>query len=237
MNYGIDPDVFKLVPDFLRVVLVVSGADNASDASDFVSVFRAMLASSADNPDLSIDDERIRVWGELYRKFPLPRGEKIRPSHETLVRRIKRGDAERIPFISPLVAVSNLTALTHLVPSGVFDRSQIRGDLSLTFATGSESFQAFGKDAPEPVIAGELVLKDMGQDTVVCRAWNSKGGVQSSIASTTVDAVVDIDILTRIISEQEIEATILEAASLIRTYCGASVQTFRLSPHCTDIVV
>lgn len=237
MNYSIHPDVFKFVPDFVRVVLVVGGADNASDVSDFVSVFRAALAASAANGDLSLDDPRIRVWGELYRQFPLPRGEKVRPGHETLVRRIKRGDAERIPFISPLVAVSNLTALTHLVPSGVFDRSQIRGDLFLTFATGSEAFQAFGKDSPEPVIPGELVLKDTGQDTVVCRAWNSRGGIQSSIASTTADAVMDIDILTSIISEQEIEETTMAAASLIRKYCGASVQTLRLSQHCTGIEI
>jgi len=237
MNYSIHPDIFKAVPDFSRVVLVVSGANNACDASDFVSVFRAALASSASNANLKVEDERIRVWGELYRRFPLPRGEKIRPSHETLVRRIKRGDAERIPFISPLVAVSNLTALTHLVPSGVFDRAQIRGDLFLTFATGCETFQAFGKDSPESVVPGEPVLKDTGQDTVVCRAWNSRGGIQSSIASTTVDAVMDIDILTSIISEQEIEETTTAAASMIRKHCGASVQTLRLSQQCTEIAI
>src|SRR6478672_7420079 len=145
MIYRICPDLFAQYPYFYRGVIVASHLDNTgSNNAGLEELLRARIREIEGDESVSIDHQRVRAWYDIYKAFPIKDARKLQPSVGALVKRIKSGRGKDIPFISPLVCISNLISLTHLVPSGLIDAARVEGNLVLGFADGSERFEAIG---------------------------------------------------------------------------------------------
>src|SRR5882724_1179137 len=126
MIYRIDPKIFEQFPYFYRGVIIASNVDNTSpNHSPLAELLRDRIREVEADASISIDHPKIRAWSEIYKTFPLRDAAKIRPSIASLVRRIKTGKGNEIPFISPLVCISNFISLKHLVPSGLIDANSV----------------------------------------------------------------------------------------------------------------
>nr|WP_269330599.1 phenylalanine--tRNA ligase beta subunit-related protein [Kineosporia babensis] len=227
--YTVSPDVFERAPEFERAVVIISDVENSRPAEELEVLFRQRLKEIEDDPTLTAGDPRIEAWIAAYRLFPSPQGQRIRPSISSLVRRIKKGGSDRIPFISPLVAISNLVSLEYFTPSGLIDADSVTGNLILGPATGNESFTPFGRDEESKIEPGEIIYYDDDSKTVLCRAWNSQGGKATGIQPSTRHAVLDVDCLLPVLNKEELNAASAFAADLAQKYCSARSQVFTLN--------
>jgi DNA/RNA-binding domain of Phe-tRNA-synthetase-like protein len=228
VRYHIDDALFSRVPDFRRGVVAARGCDNSTCTPVLEGLLRERIARIEADPDITPEDPRIDAWTRLYKNYPSPRGERVRPSVWSLVRRISRGDGQRIPFSSPLVAISNLVSLTYLVPSGLVDADRVSGDLALGFAAGTESFLAFGRTERVTVERGEVIYYDDATGEVMCRAWNSRGSRSTGIHDRTTRAVIDVDCLTSVIPDSSLREATEWVASLVGEFCGGKTEVFYL---------
>jgi DNA/RNA-binding domain of Phe-tRNA-synthetase-like protein len=87
----------------------------------------------------------IAAWRKVFRGFGTDPTQH-RSAPEALLRRVaKHGD---IPPINAAVDVGNLVSIRHGLPVAVFDLDKLIGGITVTFAAGSESFDAIGASGP-----------------------------------------------------------------------------------------
>jgi DNA/RNA-binding domain of Phe-tRNA-synthetase-like protein len=231
MKYRIDSKVFELVPRFCRGVIVARSLDNTTvDDPALYQLLREQVGLAETDVEADLDHPRIKAWMEVYKTFPTAKDKgRVEPSVAALVRRIKGGTGDTIPFISPLVCISNLASIKHLVPSGLIDADKIQGDLVLGVARGTERYEPIGREGTAPIEPGEIVYYDSGTGAVLCRAWNSRGGKAGLIQFNTRNAVIDIDGLLTVITRDQIGAAANEVAELLTRHCGARTSVHFLS--------
>ncbi|MBI1742884.1 hypothetical protein HYR54_07430 [Candidatus Acetothermia bacterium] len=227
MIYRITPRIFEQFPDFCRGVVVASNIDNSSPAnSTLQQLLDQRIGEIATDASISDEHPKIQAWYAVYKTFSIARTKKIKPSIAALVQWIKSG--RRIPFISPLVCISNLISLTYLVPSGLVDAEKVTGDLVLAFAQGTEHFSPIGSDETSFPEQDEIIYYDTGSQNVMCRAWNSRGGKATAIQPRTHKAVIDVDGLLSAITRNELEIATHKMASLVTEHCGATANVYFL---------
>jgi DNA/RNA-binding domain of Phe-tRNA-synthetase-like protein len=229
--YRVEPKVFELVPDFCRGVVVAHDVANTAPANDALErLLRERIEAIERDTEIGHDHPKIKRWGEVYKTFPITKDKgRIEPSVAALVRRIKSGKGAAIPFISPLVCISNLTSLTYLVPSGLIDAGKVEGDLVLGAASGEERFEPISGDGVQSPQPGEIIYYDTGTGAVLCRAWNSRGGKAGMIFPTTRKAIIDVDCLLTAMSYDDIESATNGVARLVEQHCGARTTVHFLS--------
>jgi len=208
--------------------VVASNVDNTASANaELDQLLRQRTQEIEIDPKISVDHSRIRAWSDVYRTFEFKEARKLHPSIWQLVSRIKK--QKTIPFISPLVCISNLISLTYLTPSGLVDASKVVGDLVLGYALGPESFVPIGGGESCSPWPGEIIYYDNGSGNVMCRAWNNRGGQETAVLATTKTAIIDVDGLLTAIPQAEVEAATIVASDLVQRFCGASTAVHFLS--------
>ncbi|MDA1478061.1 B3/B4 domain-containing protein [Bacillus changyiensis] len=104
--------------------------------------------------------ERIVAYQDFYQQLGL-NTKKTPPSVQNLIQRfLIKEELTRIPVIHPIVDAVNVAAVKHLIPLGVFDAAQVKGDIRLTLSKGGEWFQPIGSQNPEKLDSNMLVLID-----------------------------------------------------------------------------
>lgn len=184
---------------------------------------------------INIEHHSIKPWREVYRKFPKQRKFRPLPSFAALIKRIHHGNDSKIPFISPAVCITNIIALRHLIPCGLFDSSTINGKILLSPAKGVEIFHPFGVSVeirPQP---GEIVLVDCSAKTVICGCFNSRGGRHHMVTPTSCNIVIDIDFHPDVDSANNIENIADEVTQLMKSYCSANVKHYLLDAKSVSI--
>jgi DNA/RNA-binding domain of Phe-tRNA-synthetase-like protein len=228
MIYRIEPRIFEQYPAFFRGVVVASNVDNTAAANaELDQLLRRRTQEIEVDAEISVDHLRIEAWSDVYRTFEFKEARKLHPSIWQLVSRIKK--QKTIPFISPLVCISNLISLTYLTPSGLVDASKVIGDLVLGYALGSERFVPIGGGQSSAPWPGEVIYCDSGSGNVMCRAWNNRGGQETAVLATTTTAIIDVDGLLTAIPREEVEAATIAASDLVQRFCGASTTVHFLS--------
>jgi DNA/RNA-binding domain of Phe-tRNA-synthetase-like protein len=228
--YRVDPKIFEAFPHFYRGVVFATGVDNSSLSQPVLAALLSKRIKDVEADDsISLDHPRIRAWYDVYRSFQSKSSRKLQPSIASLVRRIKNGGGSTIRFISPLVCLSNIISLSHLVPSGLIDADRSTGDLMLGYAQGSENFVPIGARDPSPPEPDEIIYYDRGSRNVMCRAWNSRAGQATLVLPSTRRIVLDIDGLLTVIPKDEVDAATDQAASLMREYCAGRTEIAFLS--------
>ena len=64
----------------------------------------------------------------------------MQPSTAPLLRRIRKGQGHKIPYINNFVAIANIVQLTHLTPTKPLNVAGLAGDVEVKPAAGTETF-------------------------------------------------------------------------------------------------
>jgi DNA/RNA-binding domain of Phe-tRNA-synthetase-like protein len=171
----------------LRIIaVVVSGFDGASPWPELDARFAELQAGAGDLPGDGVgDDPHLAAWQAAYRTFGTnPRRQ--RPSAEALRRRLARSG--ELPRINPAVDCYNLVSASFGVPAGAFDLDQVRGDITVRFADGSEAFTPLGEpgstENPHP---GEVIYTDAAG--VLTRHWNHRDADRTKVTAESKQIV------------------------------------------------
>ena len=229
--YSADAAVFEGVPGYRRIVLLAEGCTNPLANAALESEMRQQIQQMADDK-VDATNPKIEAWFQAYKAVKI-KGErsKVFPGVTGLIRRIAKGQGEKIPFVNALVALTNLVALKHLAPTGAFDFAKIKGPVVLGPAQGDESFTPIANPKTVNTPAGQVVLADRGSKVVICDKWNSKGGIDTAISPEVTSVGIDIDmIIGEHTKYEELLAAAAMAASILRRYCGATeIKAYELS--------
>lgn len=220
MRFRVDDPIFALFPEVRIAVLVARGVDNGVEDPVIASGLRAAaetLARELSGVNVA-EHPRVAPWREAYRRFGV-KPKKSRSSIESLMRRVKKGDA--LPSINPLVDLYNTVSLRHLVPVGGEDLARLEGDLVLAVAGPDEApARLLGDRAPRTPYEGEVFYRD--DVGAVCRRWNWKEADRTKLTPGTSDAVLVIEALPPI-DEAALRAAATELAAAIEAHCRGSV--------------
>ena len=235
MRYFVNPDIFTRYPGFLRAVVVADGINNQEEISELADELRACEQSVRESlTDDYKEHPRLAVWAEAFRSMGI-NANKYPPSVVNLVKRARSG--KPLPYVNSLVAVFNCISLRHLCPCGGDDLAVVRGDLSLTFAEGGETYVPLGQPGTvEHPSKDEVIYMDTGTHDVFCRAWCWKNGDTSKLAPTTHRAAVNIDIMPPL-GRQNMEGIALELAAMLQKYTGAKTSVHFLTPETPEFIV
>ena len=128
-------------------------------------------------------------WHDAFRWFG-SKPKKYRCAAEALLMRVKSGGD--IPSILPLVDIYNAVSIRTGLPIGGDDLARVQGDVSLSFATGDETFiEASGRESSPR--KGEVIYLD--DASVLCRRWNWRESAATILTEQTRDAVLYIESL------------------------------------------
>lgn len=228
MFYKISDKILNKHPSFFRVVIFAKDINNnKTTIPELESLLVAQSNLIREQGLTTLLHPRVKIWVDTYKECGMDTSENM-PSIYTLINRLQKG--KKISFISPIVAIMNIISLTYLLPCGGIDAKNVLGDLELGISKGGEMFLPFGKREKELIPPGEIIYFDSGNQTVICRSWNSKGGQLTKILNTTTSVILDLDV----IGETSPYNFVLEAAnhmvSLITKYCGGicSIETLSL---------
>jgi DNA/RNA-binding domain of Phe-tRNA-synthetase-like protein len=171
------------------------------------------------------DDPHIAAWHAAYRAFGTnPKRE--RPSVDALRRRLAR--TGRLPRINPAVDCYNLVSVIHVVPAGAFDLDAVRGDITVRFATGEESFTPLGEpgttERPKP---GEVIYVD--EASVLTRHWNHRDADRTKVTAGSSHIVFLLETTQSSAFGPAVDAAAADLARRLGTRCD-QVTTHQITP-------
>jgi len=99
--------------------------------------------------------EEVAAVRTMYKRVGLD-PTKNRPSSEALLRRVRRGDP--LPRVNSMVDVCNWCSFEFQLPYGLYDASQIDGDVELRLGRAGEFYPGIRKD--DVHVGGRITLAD-----------------------------------------------------------------------------
>jgi DNA/RNA-binding domain of Phe-tRNA-synthetase-like protein len=135
------------------------------------------------------DHPSIKAWRSVFTAFGV-KPTQHRNAAEALLRRLARhGD---IPSINPAVDLGNLVSIRHALPVAVFDLATLVHPVTVTVASGEETFTGIGSSQPEHPAPGEVIFVD-GRGDVVARRWCWKQSAGGATGPDTTDVMYVIE--------------------------------------------
>jgi DNA/RNA-binding domain of Phe-tRNA-synthetase-like protein len=177
-DYG--PAVVARFPTIRHSIVEVRDVTNGVAPRALADEYHAEQHMAAERARTDAIGQRppIAAWRKVFRGFGSDPTQH-RSAPEALLRRVaKHGD---IPPINAAVDVGNLVSIREGLPVAVFDLDKLVGGITVTFAAGSESFDAIGASIVSRPDPGEVIFLDDG-GTVLARRWCWR---QSSAAAVT----------------------------------------------------
>ena len=146
--FAYDPAIVERYPSVVGGVLVATGVTNGPSDPALVAAFEAEQAAAiariGDTPLSEIPS--LAAWRRAFRAFGVD-PTAYRSASEALLRRLTKQGS--IPSINTLVDIGNLVSIRHALPVAMFDLASVSGGLTVTFATGDESFTDLGSGSVE----------------------------------------------------------------------------------------
>ncbi len=220
LYFTIDEEIFRRFPGYLRGVVVAEGVHNGSSPDELVGLLReaeASLRTSLSIDGLS-DDPRFKAWREAYRSFGAKPSE-FRSSIEALARRVLHDN--ELPVINALVDIGTVVSLKYVVPVGGHAIDVLKDSIALRFATGQENFTAFGSQAEERPLPGEIVFVEGNQ--VLTRRWTWRQANHTIIQEDTQAVEINVDGLPPMTADV-VEQGCKDISELIKLYCGGTTR-------------
>lgn len=164
----------------LRLDGVTAEPDVTATAAPFLERASARLV---DRPESELPE--IAAWRRVYSRMGL-KPTQHRCASEALLRRFKKDGA--LPSIHPLVDLCNAVSVAYAIPIAVFDLAHVTGDLTVTHASGTENYLAFGgaTETPEP---GEVIFRD-DAGNAHARRWVNRQSALSAIRPETASVLI-----------------------------------------------
>lgn len=220
LYFTIDDEIFRRFPGYMRGVVVAHGVRNGPSPLALIEALRAAevtLRGKLNIDELS-EQPRLKSWREAYRLFGAKPSE-FRSSIEALARRVLHDNP--LPTINALVDMGTVVSLDHLLPVGGHAIDVLRNDIALRFASGRESFVAFGSREVEHPLPGEVVFVE--GDQVLTRRWTWRQANHTLIDFDSQAVEVNVDGLPPV-GPTEVEQACKELMELIGTYCGGAMR-------------
>jgi len=227
ITVAVSPLVFDKFSSFRRGIVVAEAIDNAGSRPALEQLLSEALKQARRQPiDLKCDATSV-MWQKAHEGFS-SNPNRFPPSHIAIRKRVQNGKA--IPFISPVVAIMNISSLAAHTSVGGDDIDHVGKRLALRFANGDETFvplfQEGNEEHPDP---GEVIYVDEA-GCVMCRRWNWRNSHVSRIRDTTRRMVMNIDGLGDD-CESMVIRTRDRVAEMLQEFCDARVTTALLSPE------
>ena len=224
-NYHIADDIFRRFPGYVRGVVIAHELSNGPSPPELIELLREAEASvrARVKTDAVAEEARIKSWREAYRAFGAKPAE-FRSSIEAMARRALKGD--QLPAINALVDIGNLISLRHLLPAGAHAIDVLAGDIALRPASGAERFIAFGSEATEHPLPGEIIFAE--GDTVLTRRWTWRQAQHTLTLPESRAVEFNIDGLPPV-PAAEVEQAGMEIMQLIERFCGGRARFVLLS--------
>ena len=228
MKFLVDSKIFERFPGVEIGVLVIKGIDNKGHYDEILKLLRA---EEKKQKELLVDVEmgslpEISAWRKIYRELG-SNPKDFRSSVEALLRRA-RGGEKPIPQINNLVDLYNYISLKYHLPAGAEDLDKTEGDISLTFANGSEKGVYIGSSEVQNCDLGEVIYKDM--EGFICRKWNWREADRTKIDKDTKQAVLVIEKVPEV-SKEVFNEAIREAEKLLKNLLQGEVQSHILNSN------
>ncbi len=221
-------DVLDRFPEVRAAVVIARGVVNDVSPSELADDYRATQAEVAATLPGTPPAERpsISAWRGVFSRFGV-KPTQHRNAAEALLRRLGRhGD---VPSIGPLVDIGNLVSIRHSLPVAAFDLDRFEPPITVTLATGDETFVGIGASDPEPPAPGEVVFSDARGEIAARRwCWKQGAGCATSPATTSAMFVIEAvhteasdDVQTAGGDLRDLLARHLPAAGVELTFVGA----------------
>ncbi|MGH8958365.1 MAG: B3/B4 domain-containing protein [Acidimicrobiia bacterium] len=189
--FAYDPSITAAYPTIRAGILHATGLVNGPAPPTLVAEYRTAQIEAAHRlAETEIADlPSIASWRRAFTRFGA-KPTQYRSAVEALLRRLsKQGD---IPTISALVDTGNLVSIRYAMPVAVIDASSIDSQVTVRFATGSESFIELGSKAAVHPELGEVIFIDAG-DHVSARRWCWRQSAGSATGPATTEALFVIE--------------------------------------------
>jgi DNA/RNA-binding domain of Phe-tRNA-synthetase-like protein len=209
---SINPEIFGLVPEYRRAIVVGSGIVNAPSSPGLVQALRDQEAVVRQG--IGAEDPRLVAWRDAFQAVGI-KPNKFRPSIDALSRRVINGG--ELPSISTLVDIGTILSLRHVLPCGAHSLNDVKSGLELRRADGTEQFTPFGTDAVETIPQGEIIFAD--GNVVATSKWAWRQASHTIITPDTTAFELNIDALG-IISDDDLAAAVADAQAMIRAHLG-----------------
>lgn len=217
MNFVLDPAITTRYPSLLIGVLVCRGIDNSTRADEIQMMLRkeeAVVRSQFKDTQAIKHHPTIQAWQAVHRSFG-SNPNAFPSSIHALCKRVVKGS--ELPRINMLVDLYNVISLRYILPIGGEDIDRCQGNITLTFAQGTEAFTLLGGAENAPPEAGEIIYRD--DAGVLCRKCNWREAARTCLTTQTTNAVLVIEAIPPVKREGLLEA--LQALhALVQAYCG-----------------
>ena len=231
MKFVINDKIFAQYPSLNIGVVVARGIDNNGESPEISQLIKdeSTRIRSEFNLDTLVEIPEIKTWQETYRSFGA-KPKKYKCSIENLYRLILEG--VNLRPINKIVDIYNYVSIKNMVPIGGDDIDKVDGDITLTFAQGSESFQPLNSDQVDNPHPNEVVYSDSKE--ILCRRWNWRECNKSKMTLDTKNVTLVVEGLSPV-RKEKIQSVINELADLVKKYCGGQTQTHLLDPDHKEI--
>lgn len=157
VNVSIDESVSSRIPHFKLGVILYHNiviSESPQMLKGRLQFFQETLGFEFDTKEL-IDFKGIREWRQTFKALNIDPS-RYRPSHEALLRRVKKGD--RLPLVHSAVDLNTFFSLQYGIPLGIYDLNKMEGDVIIRLGKETETYE--GVNGRENDMSGKLVSAD-----------------------------------------------------------------------------
>jgi len=219
MQFKINKEIFGKYPELVVGVVVAHGISNEGESKEVLDLTiekEKEIKENFETETLS-QNPKIACWRAAFSAFGA-KPKEYKCSVENLCRMILK-DIE-LRHINKIVDIYNYISIKHMVPVGGDDIDKIDGDIVLTLADGTETFQQLNSEEIKNPKPEEVVYCD--EKEVLCRRWNWRECDKSKMTETTKNVMLVVEGLPPV-GQQEVEGIIDELAELVEKYCGGDI--------------
>jgi len=202
-------------PDLMLGIVVAKGIDNKGTEEKMYHLIEEIenLIKFDFTPTDLAKHPLISPWRTAYSEFG-SKPKKYHSSVEHLIRKIL--DGKKIPKINKAVDISNYLSLKYLVPTGINNLDKIDGNITLTLATGKETFTPLDSNSKQKPDKGEVIYKDAND--VLCRKWNWKDAKKIKVEEDTKDVIFYIDAMPPV-TKDRMKEILRDVLDLLSMFC------------------
>ena len=198
-------------------VLVAEGLVNGPTPEALKDVYHAEQQATifriGDTPLSELNT--LAAWRSAFRDFGV-NPTRYRSAAEALLRRLlKKGD---IPNINAIVDICNMVSIRYALPVAAFDRRELTGPITVSFADGSEKFTPLFQNEAEHPEPGEVIFADDAK-LVVARRWCWRQSAESATQINTTSAVFTVE-SHHPGGRVDIEAALKDLGELLSSFVG-----------------
>jgi DNA/RNA-binding domain of Phe-tRNA-synthetase-like protein len=157
LTVQIDPSITSVIPTF-KLGLISYHSIVISDSPQMLKgrlqFFQETLQMELDEKELT-ESHGVKEWREAFKTLKIDPS-KYRPSHEALLRRIKKGNF--LPSLQSAVDLNTFFSLQYQVPFGIYDRTKLKGDLSVKLGQEGDGYE--GVNGRYNDMKGKLITTD-----------------------------------------------------------------------------